>query len=140
MKTLRTLLAASFMIMSFSTIADELNTSNKLSIDFALKSYLDAISEGKLKGFAEILDNDVKFTVSRGEKIINYSKSEMLNSLKLQEGVKQNCQTEFQIVEKSLTQSIVKVTQKYDEFTRVNFVTFNNTSKGWKITNVSSSF
>ena len=128
------------MIVSFSSFADELNSSNKLSIDFALKSYLDAVSEGKVKGFSDILDNDVKFTISRGEKIVNYSKSEMLTSLKSSEGIKQNCHTEFQILEKTLTQSIVKVTQKYDEFTRVNFVTFNNTPKGWKITNVSSSF
>ncbi len=128
------------MVITIGTFADELNTSNKLSIDYALKSYLDAVSEGKIKGFADVLDGDVKFTVTRGEKIVNYSKSEMLSSLKSSEGVKQNCTTEYAIVEQNSTQTIVRVTQKYEEFTRINFVTFNNTSKGWKITNVSSSF
>lgn len=128
------------MVITIGSYADELNTSNKLSIDYALKSYLDAVSEGKIKGFADVLDGDVKFTVTRGEKIVNYSKSEMLSSLKSSEGVKQNCTTEYAIVEQNSTQTIVRVTQKYDEFTRINFVTFNNTSKGWKITNVSSSF
>ncbi|WP_242691449.1 nuclear transport factor 2 family protein [Desertivirga arenae] len=140
MKTLKTLLTAFLMVITIGTFADELNTSNKLSIDYALKSYLDAVSEGKIKGFADVLDGDVKFTVTRGEKIVNYSKSEMLSSLKSSEGVKQNCTTEYAIVEQNSTQTIVRVTQKYEEFTRINFVTFNNTSKGWKITNVSSSF
>ncbi|WP_207421267.1 nuclear transport factor 2 family protein [Desertivirga brevis] len=140
MKTLKTLLTAFLMVITIGAYADELNTSNKLSIDYALRSYLDAVSEGKIKGFAEILDGDVKFTVTRGEKIVNYSKSEMLSSLKSSEGVKQNCTTDYAIVEQNSTQTIVRVTQKYEEFTRVNFVTFNNTSKGWKITNVSSSF
>jgi len=140
MKTLRTLLTVCLLALAFNTFADELNTSNKLSIDYALKMYLDAVSDGKVKGFAEVLDNDVKFTVSRGEKIVNYSKSEMMTSLKSSEGVKQNCTTEYTVVEQNSTQTIVKVTQKYNDFTKVNFVTFNNTSKGWKITNVSSSF
>jgi len=140
MKTLKTLLTACLLVLGIGAFADELNTSNKLGIDYALKTYLDAIGEGKVKNLASILDNDVKFTISRGEKILNYSKSEMLSSLKSQENVKQNCTTEYLVVEKNPTQSIVKVTQKYENFTRVNFVTFNNTAKGWKITNVSSSF
>ncbi|MBC7914797.1 MAG: nuclear transport factor 2 family protein [Pyrinomonadaceae bacterium] len=109
-------------------------------MDYALKTYIDAITAGKVKGFAEILDNDVKFTVTRGEKIINYSRTEMLNSLKLSQNITQNCVTEHTIVEQNPTQAIVKVSMKYDAFSRINYVTMAQTNKGWKITNVSSVF
>lgn len=140
MKTLKTLLAGSFILISMTTSASTTPDAYKLTMDFALKTYIDAVTQGKIKGFAEILDRDVKFTVTRGEQIINYGKSEMLMSLKNSENVKQNCQTSYQVVEQTPTQSIVKVIMKYEDFSRINFVTLTNTTKGWKITNVSSSF
>ncbi|MFD2160780.1 nuclear transport factor 2 family protein [Paradesertivirga mongoliensis] len=140
MKTIQTLLAATFMVLSLNSFATEDPKSQKLGMDYALKTYIDAIASGKVKGFAEILDSDVKFTVTRGEKIINYSKSEMLSSLKNSENISQNCQTDHTIVEQSATQAIIKVTMKYDAFSRINYVTMAQTSKGWKITNVSSVF
>lgn len=140
MKTIQTLLAATFMVLSLNSFAIEDPKSQKLGMDYALKTYIDAIASGKVKGFAEILDNDVKFTITRGEKIINYSKSEMLSSLKSSENISQNCQTNYAIVEQGPTQAIIKVTMKYDVFSRINYVTMAQTSKGWKITNVSSVF
>ena len=141
MKTLKTLIAALLIAFSFNAIAampDE--SSNKLSMDFAVKTYVDAISFGKIKGFANILDDDAKFTVSLGKKFLNYSKSEIIDFMKESEGVRQNCTTDYKIVDQGLSQAIVKVTMKYPNFSKVSFVTFANTSKGWKITNVSSAF
>lgn len=140
MKTLTTLLTATFMVFSLSSFANQEPEVQKLSMDYALKTYIDAITSGKVKGLADILDNDVKFTVTRGEKIINYSRSEMLNSLKGTQNVVQNCSTDYAIVEQSASQAIVKVTMKYDAFSRINYVTMAQTNKGWKITNVSSVF
>ncbi|HEX8577881.1 MAG TPA: nuclear transport factor 2 family protein [Flavobacterium sp.] len=140
MKAIKTLLAAALMVFSLNSFANEEPQSQKLKMDYALKTYIDAISLGKIKGLSEILDNDVKFTVTRGEKIVNYSKSEMLNSLKGSENISQNCTTDYSIIEQSATQAIVKVIMKYDAFSKVNYVTMSQTNKGWKITNVSSVF
>lgn len=141
MKTFKSFLAASVLILvTVTSFAKDEPTSQRLSMGFALKTYIDAISSGKIKPFAEILDNDVKFTVTRGEKIINYSRSEMLASMKASANIVQNCTTDYSIVEQNPTQAIVKVTMKYDAFSRINYVTMAQTSKGWKITNVSSVF
>ena len=140
MKTLKTLLAATLMVFSLGSFANEEPKNQKLSMDHALRTYIDAIASGKMKGFAEILDNDVKFTVTRGEKIVNYSRSEMLNSLKTSENINQNCAVDHSFVEQGATQAIVKVVMKYEAFSRVNYVTMSQTSKGWKITNVSTVF
>ena len=140
MKTLKTLIVAALLSLSFNSFASEDPNTQKLSMNYALKTYIDAITEGKVKGFAEILDNDVKFTVTIGQKIVNYTRSEVLNSLNQTLNINQNCVTEHTIVEQNPSQVIVKVSMKYDAFTRINYVSMAQTSKGWKITNVSSVF
>jgi DNA-binding TFAR19-related protein (PDSD5 family) len=64
----------------------------------------------------------------------------MLTEMKNSENVAQNCQTDYAIVEQNPSQAIVKVTLKYEAFSRINYVTMAQTNKGWKITNVSSVF
>jgi hypothetical protein len=140
MKTLKSTLAVTLIIFSLTAFSNDDPKSQKLTMDYALKTYIDAISQGKVKGFAEILDSDVKFTVTRGETIVNYSRSEMLTEMKNSENVAQNCQTDYAIVEQNPSQAIVKVTLKYEAFSRINYVTMAQTNKGWKITNVSSVF
>lgn len=140
MKTLKAILTVVSMVFCFSSFAEDVPGTQKLSMDYALKTYIDAISTGKLKGLSEILDNEVKFTVTRGEVIVNYTRNEMLNSLKQSENIIQNCVTEHTIVEQNPTQAIVKVSMKYDAFSKINYVTMAQTSKGWKITSVSSVF
>lgn len=140
MKTLRSLLAATCMVLSLCSFVNQEPSVNKLSLDYALKTYVDAISSGKVKAFAEILDSEVKFTVTHGEKIINYNRSQMLDWMKSTENVIQNCITDYSVVEQNATQAIIKVTMKYEAFSRINYVTMAQTNKGWKITNVSSVF
>lgn len=140
MKALKTVIAVFLVALSTSTFANQEPESSKISMDHAVKTYIDAIASGKVKGFTEILDNNVKFTITRGEKIISYSRSEMLSFLKNSENITQNCITEHALVEQNALQAIIKVTMKYDTFSRVNYVTMAQTKKGWKITNVSSAF
>jgi len=140
MKTIKLFSAAILMAFSLNSFANKEPEVNKLSMDYAVKTYIDAISSGKVKAFAEIVDKDAKFTITRGEKIINYSRSEMLGSMKHSENVVQNCNTDYMVVEQTPSQAIVKVTMKYEAFSRINYVTIAQTNTGWKITNVSTVF
>jgi NDP-sugar pyrophosphorylase family protein len=105
MKSLKALIAATLLVFSLGSFAEEPN--QNLSMDYALKTYIDAITAGKVKGLADILDSDVKFTVTRGDKIVNYTRSEMLNSLRQSQNITQNCVTEHAIVEQTPSQVIV---------------------------------
>lgn len=140
MKTLTTLTAALLMTLSFGAFANYQTTNEKLKINYALKAYIDAMSFGKINGFAEVLDADVKFSMSKDSKIVHYNKSEVVAFLKHTKGIEQNCATDYEIIEQTPTQAVVKVTMKYPTFSKVNFLNLANTSEGWKITNVSSSF
>ncbi|MES3017745.1 MAG: nuclear transport factor 2 family protein [Bacteroidota bacterium] len=140
MKTLKTITAALLIAFSFSSFAADGTAKEKLEMNYALKTYIAAITEGHIAPLTEVLDKDVKFSSTRGEKIISHSKAEMLNALKVSENVKQNCVTSYSVVEGTPSFSVVKVTMKYDSFSRVSYLNLTNTGNGWKITSVSTSF
>ena len=140
MTTLKTLTAALLITLSFSAFAADGSKAEKLEMKYALRTYIDAITQGKIGGLTDVLDQDIRFTTTRGQKIINHSKSQVLNELKISENVKQNCVTEFSIVESTPNLSVVKVTFKYANFSKVEYLNLANTTKGWKITSVSTSF
>lgn len=140
MKTLKTLTAAFLMILSFSAFANDESISNKNLVEYTVKTYVDAVSHGKTENLSEVLDRDVKYTFTRGEKIYSYGKSDILKFMKGAEHVDQQCITETAIIEQNATQIIVKVSMKYDGFTNVNYLNIANTTKGWKITNITRAF
>ncbi|WP_374163856.1 nuclear transport factor 2 family protein [Arcticibacter sp. MXS-1] len=140
MKTFKSLAAAFMILFSVSAFAADESANSKSKMESAVGTYIDAMNNGKLKELASLLDPGAKYTISRGDAVLNYSKGEFLETLKPHENVVQNCKTDYKLIEFSPAQSIVKVTMKYDSFSKVNFVTFSNTAKGWKITNISTSF
>ena len=140
MKTLKSITAAFLIVLSTSAFAKDDTKLEKLNINYALKTYVNAVTHGKIEGLADVMDKEVKFTTTRGQQIINHDKNEMLESLKNTQNVEQNCLTSFSIVESTPTQSVVKVTMKYDDFSKISYLTMANTGKGWKIVSVSSSF
>ncbi len=140
MKSLKSLTAALLIIFSASAFANDETKSNKLQMDYAIHTYIEAVNNGKIKDLPSVLDPDVKFTFTKGKEIKNYGKTEIMESLKSSENIVQNCQTDYSVIESNPAQAIVKVTMKYENFSKINFVTLNNTSKGWKIITVSTSF
>jgi hypothetical protein len=140
MKTLKTITAAFLIAFSLSSFAEDGTAKEKLEMNYALKTYIEAVTDGKIGGLPEVLDKNVKFTSTRGENIMSHGRTEMLGILKTTENVKQNCVTQFNVVESTPSASVVKVTMKYDGFSKVSYLSLSNTTKGWKITSVSSSF
>lgn len=140
MKTLKTLTASLLVILSVSAFATTKPGNEKLEMNYALKIYIDAIAHGKVKPLAEVLDADAKFSIAQGNKISTYTRGQMLNLLKSSENVEQNCELDYNAVQENATQAIIKVSMKYPGFSKDSFVSLLKTSKGWKITNVSSGF
>ena len=141
MKTLKNLTAGllAAAVLTSSVFATE-PANQKHEMNYALTSYVDAMAHGKISGLSEVLDKDVKFTSTRGEQIVSFSKNEVLNSLKNAENVEQNCSTAYHVIESNPTLTVVKLVMKYDTFSKVTYLSMANTTKGWKITNVSSTF
>ncbi|MDB5119944.1 MAG: hypothetical protein JWN56_1162 [Sphingobacteriales bacterium] len=140
MKTLKTLTASLFMILSVSAFAADGVKNEKSKIDNTLNTYVEAVANGKMEGLGDILDETMKFTVIRADKVVNYSKTDLLNYLKHSENVVQNCTTDYEVEKINSSQAIIKVIMKYEGFTKINYINLDKTGTGWKITNISSSY
>jgi len=140
MKTLKSI-ALGFALLATVCVAKAADKPvERLSKNYAINTYVDAISRGKLQGLNEVLDPTAKFSMLRGTKVLSYGKTEMLNFMKGSQNVEQSCTIATSIVENNDNVSVVKVDMNYDGFTRSNYVTVANTGEGWKITNVYSVF
>ena len=140
MKTLKTMMLGLALLITCSFAKAAQQDEADLTKDYAINTYVNAMTHGKLKEFSAVLDQDVKFSMLRGTTVLNFTRSEMLESLKASKDTEQACTTSTSTVESNDALAIVKVDMKFDGFTRSNFVTVTNTGKGWKITNVYSVF
>jgi hypothetical protein len=140
MKTLKSI-ALGFALLATVCVAKAADKPvERLSKNYAINTYVDAMSRGKLQGLSEVLDPTAKFSMLRGTKVLSYGKTEMLDFLKGSQNVEQTCTVSTSIVENNDNVSVVKVDMNYEGFTRSNYVTVANTGEGWKITNVYSVF
>jgi hypothetical protein len=143
MKTLKLIALSLCFMLTYgaATGKQQESKAEKLTVNYALKTYVDAIHHGKLQGLAQIIDENARFTMKRGNQLISNTKEEILRALKRQENVEQNCQVTQSTVETLPNQIIVKIDMKYRTFTRINYVTLSETNRdGWKVTHVSSTF
>jgi F0F1-type ATP synthase delta subunit len=107
----------------------------------AIDTYIDAVTRGRLKGFDDVLDSSVKFTVLISKnRLQSFNKTEMLNFLNRLGYVDENCTTSTDIVQNTVDMVVAKVDMRFETFIRSNYVSIANTHKGWKIINVYSVF
>lgn len=139
MKTLKTLTAALLVILSTSAFANKKKNNEKLLVDYTIKRFVSAVSYGDVKGISNIFDKDAQMTTAFKKEVVNYNKAEILTSIKFLQNVKQNCQTEYQMIERTPTQALAKVSMNYDGFSKVNYISLANTTEGWKITHIATS-
>ena len=141
MKTLRTLLIGVALFTVCTAAKATIHTDEAtMSKNFAINTYIDAMTHGKSAGMKEVLDPTVKISMLRGKQVVSFSKKEMLDFLETTKNVEQVCTTNSQVIENDANQSVVKVDMKFDGFVRTNYVTLANTGNGWKIINVYSVF
>lgn len=141
MKTLKSMMFGLALLMVCGTLnANAKPIGDNLTKTYAVNTYINAITRGKLDGLNEVLDKSVKFSMLRGTDMLSFDKKEMLGFMRNDRNVQQTCLTSTHVVESSNDVAVVRVDMRYDNFTRSNYVTVANTGAGWKITNVYSVF
>src|SRR4051812_31208599 len=117
MKTLKTL-ALGFALFATVCVAKAADKPvERLTKNYAINTYIDAMSRGKIQGMNDVLDATAKFSMLRGTKVLSYGKVEMLNFMKGTQNVEQTCTVSTSVVENNENVSVVKVDMKYDGFT-----------------------
>lgn len=140
MKTLKSIVLALMLMVVCGAVKAAPNTDIKLSQNYVINTYIDAMSRGRIDGLKEALAPDAAFSMLRGKQVQSFTKAEMLEYLKSTKNIEQACTVSTSIVETNGDISLVKVDMKFDGFVRSNYVTMANTGEGWKITNVYSVF
>lgn len=142
MKTLKSLLLSlTLMAATIAAKADGPDAA-KFSKIYAVTTYINAMAQGKVAGFDSVIDPSAKFSMLRGKQVISFTKADMIDYLKSNANITQNCKISTSVVEKDSNNdvSVIKVDMQYADFVRSNYVTITNTGNGWKITNVYSVF
>jgi hypothetical protein len=140
MKTLRSIMLGLAMLALFGAAKANTTGNSKLTQTYAINTYVDAMTRGRLSGLSDVIDNTASFSMVRGKQVLSFDKKQMLDYFKTNRNTEQVCTTSTSIVESNANIAIVKVDMKFAEFTRSNYVTIANTGNGWKITNVYSTF
>jgi hypothetical protein len=140
MKTLRSIMLGLAMLAFCGAVKANTNDNGKLTQTYAVNTYLDAMTRGRLGGLSDVLDNSASFSMVRGKQVLSFDKKQMLDYFKTTRNTEQLCTASTSVVESNASIAIVKVDMKYANFTRSNYVTIANTGNGWKITNVYSVF
>ncbi|MEZ2336445.1 nuclear transport factor 2 family protein [Mucilaginibacter sp. RCC_168] len=141
MKTLKSIvLGLALLVVGSAAKALPYGDGDNLTRAFAINTYVDAITRGKLQGLNDVVDQNAKFSLLSGKKIITFTRDEIFQSLRLNKNVEQDCTTSTTIIQSNSDITVVKVDMQYERFVRSNYVTIANTGKGWKITSVYSVF
>jgi len=141
MKNLKTLALSLAILVTFTAKAVSINTDNEaLTVNHAVNTYVNALIHGQVSDLSAVIDQNAKFTMLRGKKMLSFSKADFINSIKENENVEQQCVTSTSVTESNNDLTVVKVDMKYTDFIRTSYVTLANTTDGWKITSIYSVF
>lgn len=115
MKIFKLIALSLCLVLAYGSVeASQPDSKTKLTSNFTMQAYVDAMQYGKLKGFSEVVEENAKFTLQRGDKVITQTKCEVLKALKKQENIEQNCQVSQSIIQSLPNQMIMQVDMKYD--------------------------
>lgn len=141
MKTIKITSIALSLLLIFTIVkADKPKNHSLLTIKFSISSFIDADTRGIYDGVENIINDNAKFTIMRGDEMLSFTKKQYLNQHQYLKDVQQNCTTNYNIVEAHGNYTLIRVDMKYPTFIRTNYVTMSQCSDGWKITNVTSVF
>ena len=140
MKTFQVTITIIFLLLCNIAKADKPKRHAAFTMQFSISTFINADTRGKCYGLDDIIADNAKFDMMRGDQMITVTKKQLLNHMEVLRGIEQNCTTKYAVLETRGNYALIKVEMKYPEFSRINYVTMNDCSDGWKITNVTSVF
>ena len=112
---------------------------NLSTADFALEHYVAVTTEGESAGVEKLFADDFNQKIQASNAQSN-SRSEVVKSLKKQKGKKLNCTVSTDILEESADYMVVKVTLKFEDFTKTDLVTLEREGNDWKVSKSINSY
>lgn len=138
-KTLTTIAAAFMLFVSLNSFATVMaNPLKDVASTKVINTYLEATTLGSVALNKFLFADDFEYrNTANGDK---FSKKEYSNFLKKHKGVQFDCKTSYEILDQSGQACVAKATMVFENFTRVDYITLNQTEEGWKVSKVVTSY
>lgn len=137
--TLSTFATAFLMLLSLSSFAkSSINPLKEKDSKVIITSYVESITLGSDVYNKYLFCDDFEYSNTANKD--KFNKKQYLKFLKETKGSKFNCQTTYQILDETGKSCVAKATMKFDHFTRVDHITLNKTSDGWKVSTVVTTY
>ncbi|TYP94134.1 putative lumazine-binding protein [Sphingobacterium allocomposti] len=138
-KTLTTLAAALIMITSFSSFAaGNANPLKNVASAKVVTVYLEAITLGSVELNKFLFSDDFEYRNTANND--SFTKKQYTDFLKSHKGVKFDCETRYEILDQTGQTCIAKATMTFSNFTRVDYITLNQSADGWKVSKVVTTY
>ncbi|MBD1428189.1 MULTISPECIES: nuclear transport factor 2 family protein [Sphingobacterium] len=138
-KTLSTIATAFLMIVSLSSFANvNINPLKEKDSKAIMVTYVEAIVLGSDVYNKYLFTEDFEYqNTANNDK---FSRKQYLKFLKDTRGLKFDCQTDYQILDEVGKSCVAKATMKFENFTRVDYITMQKTKDGWKVNKVVTTY
>lgn len=140
MKTLKALMMGLALLLVCSISQAAPISHGNSTKDQVIDTYLNAVVHGKLDGVSDAIDDDAQFAIKRGEHINTLTKAQIMDALKTNVNVEQDCQCTKSVMQDDDMKKVLKVDMKYADYTRTDIITAEPVGAGWKVTKVETSF
>ncbi|WP_164112586.1 MULTISPECIES: nuclear transport factor 2 family protein [Sphingobacterium] len=132
---------ATLFTLAFSFNASAKETVNPLK-DFSAKKialvYVEALTTGNIDYNKHLFTSDFAYRNTANKEVT--SRSAYISFLKANKGLKYNCTTTYDILDQAGNSCIAKATMKFDNFTRIDYITMQQTKDGWKVSKVVTTY
>ncbi|SFS35410.1 nuclear transport factor 2 family protein [Sphingobacterium wenxiniae] len=138
-KTLATLATAFVMVASFSSFAAESPRPSKESKStHMIDNYLASSTLGDITWNNALFAEDFEYRNLNNND--QFDKKAYMKFLKENKNKKYNCTTTYSILDENAQTCLAKATMVFENFTRVDYITLNNSEDGWKVSKVVTTY
>ncbi|MDN3547120.1 hypothetical protein [Mucilaginibacter aquaedulcis] len=131
------------IISLLSATATYAYTGPKSDGDFktVIKDFMECHMNSNYKKLNSIMDDNSSMKIPRGNKVIKQDKESLIESMKSNAGIQQNCECNYEVLAKSDAMVIARVDFSYHDTIQHNYLIVEKDDNAqWKITQVCKMF
>lgn len=125
-------------VLSTAALAD---ITPAIEVRNVIQLFTDAQINADARKLTRILSDDAVVKFSKGDKLVVHKQAALLQHMKGQDGIQQNCTTNLKILASNKALVMAKVDFVYEDFTIENYLTIEmDKNNNWKITGINRFF
>jgi hypothetical protein len=134
------LLVACMVLVSLATAnssyAVEISSKGS-NYEAVIGDFIDSFMNSNYKKLDQVLGDNACVKIPRMEKVIMQGRASLIDRMKEDNGIKQNCTNSYEVIAKSEALVVARIDFQYPNFKQQNYIVMEkNDDQQWKITQV----